>query len=75
MYRLLVALQPEDANAMQVAPLEAARLVELKNVRDGALRSQDEVTDQPRIVAGSKRPIHALEDTNADAPAAARAKK
>jgi hypothetical protein len=74
MYRLVVALQPEDANAMHVADAEAARLVELKSVRDGALRSQDELAEPPRS-AGAKRSLGELAGAAAsDAPPQTRAR-
>jgi hypothetical protein len=40
--RLLIALQPEDASALKVSSFEAARLAELRQVLEGALRSNDD---------------------------------
>ncbi len=71
-YRLLVALQPEDASALHVGADEAATLVELRVVRDKALLSQeDEMAPEPPAVAGAKRPADA---EAADAPRSTRAR-
>ena len=76
-YRLLIALQPEDANALKWNSVDAARLVELQRVREGALqRTQGKDDDEGVVVAeakaGDKRPPLPLDPCSE--PAALRAR-
>ena len=73
-YRLLIALQPEDASALKWNSVDAARLVELRRVREGALRSNNEDDEaSAEAKAGDKRTLE-VDATSSDIPPALRAR-
>ena len=78
-YRLLIALQPEDASALKWSTDDAARLVELRRVREGALRSNNEDDEASAAqtteakAAGDKRTLE-VDATSSDIPPALRAR-
>lgn len=80
-YRLLITLQPEDFNALKLNSADAARLVELRSVREGVLRRNSEnddgeqaraeapISSSSEPKAGEKRPLEVEPDRGGEPPA------